>query len=65
MYQEGKEIGEVTSGSLLPSLEEKGGLALLNVSSFIKEEPIQIDIRGKLKKARLVKKPMYQAKTKS
>ena len=65
VYQEGKEIGEVTSGSLLPSLGKKGGLALLNVNSFVKEELIEIDIRGHLKKARLVKKPMYQAKTKS
>lgn len=64
VFQGGREIGAVTSGSVLPSLGERGGLALLKISLLDKNEPIEIDVRGKLKKAKITKKPMYQAKIK-
>ena len=65
VFQNGEEIGTVTSGSMLPSLGKKGGLALLESQKLNKDEAIEIDIRGQRKKATLTKKPMYQAKIKS
>lgn len=64
VYQEEKVVGFVTSGSILPSLEKRGGLALLNVGSFSKDRPIEIDIREQRRRATIVKKPMYQARIK-
>ena len=65
VYQNGHCIGLVTSGSVLPSLEQRGGLALLDSTLFDKKQAIEIDVRGKYKKAVIVKKPMYKAKTKN
>ena len=65
VFQNGKEIGFVTSGSVLPSLGERGGLALLNIFLLDEQKPIEIDVRGKLKTAKITKKPMYKAKIKN
>lgn len=60
--KEGKEIGKVTSGAWLPSIKASGGLALLSSKDYKTEQEIYIDIRGKHKKAKIVKKPLYKAK---
>ena len=64
VYQNGQMIGKVTSGSVLPSLDQRGGLSLLEVEKLDKKASIEIDIRGQKKKAKIVKKPMYKANTK-
>jgi aminomethyltransferase len=57
-------IGEVTSGSVLPSVGGAGGMALL--SSAVKEgDSVFVDIRGTRKKAQVVKRPLYSARTKT
>jgi len=63
VMQEGAPIGMVTSGSLLPTLGFSGGLALLPTRTQLGDR-IQINIRGSLKEAVVVKKPFYMAKTK-
>ncbi len=65
VYQGENLLGVVTSGSVLPSLDKRGGMALLDFSLLDKEKTIEVDVRGQRKKATLVKKPMYQAKTKN
>lgn len=58
-----RPVGEVTSGSVLPSLGKSGGLCLVE-TSLKPGDDIFIDIRGKLKLAKIASKPLYQAKTK-
>lgn len=66
VYLEGRLIGEVTSGSVLPTVGGAGGLALLNTAAGITVgSEIQIDVRGKLKRAQVVKKPLYSARVKN
>jgi aminomethyltransferase len=54
----------VTSGSVLPTVGGAGGLALVTTTKARIGDQILVDIRGKRKLARLVKKPLYKAKTK-
>lgn len=56
-------VGEVTSGSVLPTIGGAGGMALVDAS--LKEgDTFGVDIRGTLKKAVVVKRPIYAAKVK-
>ena len=64
IYKNEKKIGVVTSGSVLPSLGSKGGMALLQKHNVELSDCISIDIRGKRKKAKIVNRPMYQPKIK-
>lgn len=57
------EAGEVTSGSVLPTVGGAGGMAL--VSTSLKEgDEFFVDIRGAKKRAKIVKRPLYAARTK-
>lgn len=60
----GEKLGVVTSGSVLPTVGGAGGLALVSSTKARIGDQILVDIRGKRKLARLVKKPLYKAKTK-
>lgn len=64
VFKDGREIGQVTSGSVLPTLGEAGGLALLSATSARVGDTIEVDVRGKRKLARVVQKPLYKAKVK-
>jgi len=58
---DGIEIGEVTSGTMSPSLKKAIGMGYVK-SEFSKlGAEIFISIRGKLLKAKIVKTPFYQA----
>ncbi len=57
-------IGRVTSGSMLPTLEFPGGMALVKESKADLGETIEVDIRGKRKLAKVMKRPLYSAKVK-
>lgn len=61
--KDGQTIGSVTSGSFLPTLEISGGLALVKAGQVKSGDEIEIDIRGKTKLAKVVKRPLYSAKT--
>ncbi len=59
----GEDVGEVTSGSVLPTVGGAGGMAL--VSSRYKEgDEFLVDIRNSKKRAIVVKRPLYVAKVK-
>ncbi len=64
VYKDGAKIGVVTSASFLPSLEKAGGMMLLDGESAAMDDLIEVDIRGKRKLAKLVKRPLYSAKVK-
>jgi aminomethyltransferase len=64
VYAEGKKIGYVTTGSFSPTLKKNIGLALID-SAYSKEgTEIEILIRNKNSKAKVIKKPFYSKKYK-
>ncbi|MCK5706076.1 MAG: glycine cleavage system aminomethyltransferase GcvT [Candidatus Aureabacteria bacterium] len=56
---ENKRIGFVTSGSFLPFIKKNMGLCIIDAEFASLDNEINIDIRGKKKKARIVKRPFY------
>lgn len=56
---EGEEIGTVTSGTLSPSLERGIGMAYVAAAYAVPGTDVLIDIRGKLRKAQIRKRPLY------
>tara|TARA_B100000674_G_C37942622_1_gene963333 strand:+ start:387 stop:1490 length:1104 start_codon:yes stop_codon:yes gene_type:complete len=56
----GKLRGVVTSGSFCPSLNTNCALALLKPKSGKPGTPVLVEIRGKFKRAKLVKTPFYK-----
>ncbi len=63
--EDGKKIGLVTSGSVLPTVGGSGGMCLVSAGYAEPGNTIYIDVRGKRKLAKLEKKPLYFPKTKS
>ena len=57
---EGKVIGEVTSGTFSPTLKIGIALALLNPMAKL-DDQVQIDIRGRLSQAQIVKAPFVES----
>ncbi|MBM4134650.1 MAG: glycine cleavage system aminomethyltransferase GcvT [Nitrospira sp.] len=57
---DGKDIGVVTSGNLSPRLQKGIGLASVSVSFSQPGTPVQIDIRGRVHPAVVVKPPFYK-----
>ena len=54
------EGGEVTSGTHSPTLEQGIGLGYVPAEHAAPETEITIDVRGRPRKARVVKKPIYR-----
>jgi aminomethyltransferase len=52
--------GEVTSGTHSPMLDRGIGLAYLPAGRSTPETDIAIDVRGKTRRARTVKRPIYK-----
>jgi len=52
--------GEVTSGTHSPMLDVGVGMAYVRAESSAPESELTIDVRGKPRKARVVKKPIYK-----
>jgi aminomethyltransferase len=52
--------GVVTSGSHSPMLDVGIGMGYVPASHAAPETPLTIDVRGKLRSARVVKKPIYK-----
>src|ERR671936_853688 len=55
-----EEGGEVTSGSLSPMLDVGIGMGYVEAALAAPESEITIDVRGRPRKARVVKKPIYK-----
>ena len=64
VYVGDRKVGTVTSGSVLPTIGGSGGMALVAKDAGQIGDQVEIDIRGKRKLARLVKRPLYSAKVK-
>ncbi len=56
----GREIGFVTSGSFSPSLEKNIGLGLIEATEAQVGREIEVVVRGKGLRARIVAKPFYK-----
>jgi aminomethyltransferase len=55
-----EEGGEVTSGTLSPSLGQAIGMAYVEARLADPGTEVTIDLRGKPRRARVVKKPFYR-----
>ena len=64
VYADGKKIGYVTTGSFSPTLKKNIGLALIDIEYTKEETEIEISIRNKNIKAKVIKKPFYNKKYK-
>lgn len=60
VHLEGAEVGRVTSGGYAPSLEKSIGLAYLPVSHSAAGQSLAVDIRGKMRQAKVVETPFYR-----
>src|SRR5262245_43143712 len=52
--------GEVTSGTHSPTLDRGIGLAYLPAAMAMPDTEISIDVRGRMRRARVVKRPIYK-----
>jgi len=57
---DGERVGQVTSGSPAPYLKKNIGLAYVPVEFANVGQEINIDVRGRLVRAQLVKTPFYK-----
>lgn len=64
IMQNGKNIGLVTSGSVLPTLGGAGGMALIMTENYDPSFEISVDVRGNLKRAAVVPRPLYEGRVK-
>ncbi|OQX56553.1 MAG: glycine cleavage system protein T [Candidatus Cloacimonas sp. 4484_209] len=60
ILKDGEEIGFVTSGNFSPSVDKFIGLGYVNVPYHKKGTEIQIDVRGEVKNAVIVRPPFYK-----
>ena len=64
VYADGRKIGHVTTGSFSPTLKKNIGLALIEAEYATEGTEIEIVIRNKNLKAKIIKKPFYTKKYK-
>ncbi len=60
-----RKIGVVTSGSVLPTVGGAGGMALVESKVVTVGETFLVDVRGKRKLARALKRPLYLPRVKT
>lgn len=61
----GKVVGEITSGTLSPTLEKAIALAYVPTDLSEVGQQLKVEIRGKTYPAKVVKKPFYRSPSKS
>ncbi len=57
---DGNRIGEITSGTMSPTLKKPIGMGYVNKAFAKAETPVFVEIRGKVLKAKVVKLPFYK-----
>ena len=57
--------GEVTSGTHSPTLDRGIGLGYVPAAAAAPESTMTIDVRGKPRQARIVKRPIYKREERS
>jgi aminomethyltransferase len=65
VFAEGQPSGVVTSGSFAPYLKKNIGLAYLPIASCDVGSELEVEIRGRRAKARVVPTPFYKREKKS
>lgn len=60
IWKNGEKIGRVTSGGFSPSLQKSIGMGYLAAPHSAPDTEIQIEVRGRLINARVVKTPFYR-----
>lgn len=60
VFENDVEIGEVTSGTQSPTFKTNIGLALVNIENSEIGQEVNVEIRGKLLKAKVVPTPFYK-----
>ena len=60
LFAEGKPVGQVTSGTMSPSLKRAIGIGYVPLSHAAEGAVIQVEIRGRLADARVVATPFYR-----
>ena len=63
IHAEGEEVGKVTSGTQSPSLQKGIGIGYVQFDKHKPGMEIEIDIRGNMKKAIIIKPPFYKQGT--
>lgn len=64
VYKEGELIGEVTTGTQSPTLKKNIGLALIKSEFAEPDSEVEVEIRGKHLKAKVVPTPFYKKEKK-
>ncbi len=62
VYKGEKQIGEVTTGTQSPTLKKNIGLALIETAYAKLDQEVEVEIRGKRLKAKVVPTPFYKRK---
>lgn len=60
VFKDGKEIGEITTGTQIPSTKRNVGWALIDTNFAEIDTNVQIEIRNKLLNAKVVTTPFYK-----
>jgi aminomethyltransferase len=63
LFSDGNRIGEITSGTLSPSLNIGIGMGYVSSASAKIGTPLEVEIRGQKFPATIEKKPLYQKKS--
>jgi len=59
VYKQGEEIGYVTSGGYSPTLDKSIGLALIKTEYNEIDTEVEVEVRNKMKRAKIVPTPFY------
>ena len=60
IYKDNDLVGEITSGTMSPSLGTGIGIGYVNIPHTEAGTILQVDIRGKRKNAKVIKPPFYK-----
>ena len=60
VYRDGNKIGYVTSGTMCPYLKKALGCAMIKADAFELGKDVEVDVRGRMVKARMIKSQFYK-----
>jgi aminomethyltransferase len=60
VFRDGKQVGEVTSGTFGPTVQKSIAMAYVAANDCAEGTPLQIDFKGAMNPAKVVKLPFYK-----